>query len=241
MVYLSVVIPAFNEEARLAAALSSVIDYLCHQPYPAEAIVVDDGSSDKTSDIARALAAASPVPVTLIRNESNHGKGYSVRCGIEVARGAIILYTDADLSTPIAEAGKLIGALEAGYDIAFGSRRLPESLVRLPQGRWRRLAGRLFNLLARLLLGLNYRDTQCGFKAFRRAAAREIFSRQRVLGFSFDVELLYIARRLGFKAREVPVVWSDSSGSKVRPLRDGLTMLSELAAIKWRGLLGRYD
>lgn len=241
MVYLSVVIPAFNEETRLATALSSVTDYLRRQPYPCEVVVVDDGSRDKTSDIVRALAAVSPVPVTLIRNESNHGKGYSVRCGVEVARGAIILYTDADLSTPIAEARKLIGILEAGCDIAFGSRRLPESLVRSPQGHRRRLAGRLFNLLARFLLGLSYRDTQCGFKAFKRAAAREIFSRQKVIGFSFDVELLYIARRLSFKACEVPVVWNDSSGSKVRLLRDGFLMLLDLAAIKWRGLLGRYD
>lgn len=237
----SIVIPAYNEETRLPASLDAVTRYLRQgRRRFTEIVVVDDGSTDATAAVAERYAAAHP-EVRLLRNPGNRGKGFSVRHGVLEARGDWILFTDADLSAPIEEATKLFRAVEEhGAQIAFGSRGLDRSLIEIHQSWFRETAGRLFNLLVRILAGLPYADTQCGFKLFERRAAREIFRRQRLDRFGFDVEVLYLARRLGFRAVEVPVRWRHCEGTKVSMWRDSADMLVDLLRIRWNDLLGRY-
>lgn len=201
---------------------------------------MDDGSTDGTAPATERYAATHP-EVRLLRNPGNRGKGYSVRHGMLDARGDWILFTDADLSAPIEEAGKLFQAVrERQAQIAFGSRGLDRSLIEVHQSWFRETAGRLFNLFVRLLAGLPYADTQCGFKLFERQAAQEIFRRQRLDRFGFDVEVLYLAKRLGFRAVEVPVRWRHSEGTKVSMWRDSVSMFFDLLRIRWNDLLGRY-
>jgi glycosyltransferase involved in cell wall biosynthesis len=247
---LSIVIPAFNEEARLPSTLHKIADYLRSKEFSlAEVIVVDDGSRDGTAKLVEQWQREHP-EVRLLRNPGNRGKGYTVRHGVMESRGEWILSTDADLSAPIGELDKLIAAVErpdsSGPDpltmtakIAIGSRALDRSLVGVHQSPLREGAGRVFNLLMRLVTGLPFRDTQCGFKLFEAAAAREIFARQTLDGFSFDVEDLVIAQVLGHKAVEVPVVWNNVEGTKVSTLA-GLGSFVALAGIRWRALTGRY-
>lgn len=242
---LSIVIPAFNEEARLPASLQKVADYLGSKKFSfAEVIVVDDGSRDSTAKLVEEWQCKHP-EVRLLRNPGNRGKGFTVRHGVMESRGEWILSTDADLSAPIGELDKLIAAVErpdaSGQPakIAIGSRALDRSLVGVHQSPLREGAGRVFNLLMRLVTGLPFRDTQCGFKLFEAAAAREIFVRQTLDGFSFDVEDLVIAQVLGHKAVEVPVVWNNVEGTKVSTLA-GLGSFVALAGIRWRALTGRY-
>jgi len=242
--YLSVVVPAFDEAHRIERSLREIVRYLEQRPFPSEVIVVDDGSRDATAAIARAFADAwsgERVCVRVLRNERNMGKGYSVRRGFLDARGEIVLFTDADLSTPIAEADRLLQTIEAeGADIAFGSRGLDRRLILRPQSRARRWAGRVFNLLVRALMGLPFADTQCGFKAYRRAPLRPIFRSQRIRGFGFDVEILYLARKRGLRLREVPVLWAHAEGTKVRLGRDAWRMALDLLRIRANEWLGRY-
>jgi dolichyl-phosphate beta-glucosyltransferase len=240
VIELSVVIPAYNEEQRLGKTLQTVVAYLRQQPYPAEILVVDDGSQDGTAEAAQVFQGASP-PVRVLRNGRNRGKGFSVRHGFEQARGAYLLFTDADLSTPIDELDKLLAALREPADIAIGSRALPASRVEVHQPWYREAMGRLFNRLVRALAVPGIRDTQCGFKCFRREAALEICRRMTRERFGFDVEMLYLARRLGYRVREVPVIWRHSPQSRVRLLRDALSMLVDLGRIRWYALRGRYD
>lgn len=229
--YLSVVFPAYNAEKHIAASLDLAVAYLAGKPFAAEVIVVDDGSADRTAEVAR-MTLAGRVPSRVIRRDRNLGKGASVREGVLAASGEVILFSDDDLSTPIGEFDKLDAALQSGADVAIGSRALPGSDIRVRQRRPREMMGKFFNLLVRLFVLKGYLDTQCGFKAFRRAAALDLFSRLQTPGFGFDVEILALCRELGYRVAEVPVVWSDSRPSRVRLVRGSLSMLKELWRIR---------
>jgi len=237
---ISIVIPAYNEEKRLPSTLEAVLAYLGSKNFPfVEVIVVDDGSTDGTAALVETWQRSHPA-IRLLKNPGNRGKGYTVRQGILDARGEWILYTDADLSAPIGELDKLIAAVEGeGAQVAIGSRAIDRSLVGVHQSAFRELSGRAFNLFMRCVTGLPFRDTQCGFKLFHSAAAREIFRRQQLDGFSFDVEDLVIAKVLGIKAIEVPVVWNNVEGTKVSAL-SGAASFGALIGIRWRALMGRY-
>jgi len=236
----SIVIPAYNESARLGASLEKVLAFVHAQRWDAEVLVVNDGSRDNTANIVREFAAKDPV-VRLLDNPGNHGKGYSVRNGMLAAQGQVIVFSDADLSSPIEEALKLLNALDTGADVAIGSRWLRAETQTRRQPLHRQLFGRIFNLLLRITLGLHFADTQCGFKAFKRSAAQAIFPRQRIERWGFDPEILFLARKLGFKVKEVPVLWGHSGGARINPLIDGAKMFQEMLHIRWLSLSGEYD
>jgi dolichyl-phosphate beta-glucosyltransferase len=229
---LSIVIPAYNEELRLPQTLERILEWLGQGSFAfQELIVVDDGSRDATASVVEKFREAHAV-VRLLRNPGNRGKGYAIRHGMLESRGEWILYSDADLSTPIVEISKLYGAaVEQKADVAIGSRALNRALVEVHQPAFREYSGRLFNLVMRGMTGLPFRDTQCGFKLFRAEAARLIFSLQKQDGFSFDVEDLVIAKKLGLRAIEVPVRWANVEGTKVR-LSQGLKSFTDLVQIR---------
>jgi len=232
---ISIVIPAYNEESRLPATLAEALDRGF-----SEVLVVDDGSTDGTARVTKEFQREHP-QVRLLSNPGNRGKGYSVRHGMLEAKGGWILFSDADLSAPIEEVHKLIRAVEEqGASVAIGSRALDRSLIKVHQSHFRETAGRIFNLFVRVLTGLPFLDTQCGFKLFEAGAAHQIFRRQRLDRFGFDVEVLFIARRLGYRAVEVPVRWSHSEGTKVRMFRDSVNMFIDLVRIRWNALRGKY-
>ncbi len=235
---LSIIIPAYNEERRLPRTLGRIHEYLGAHRLDAEVIVVDDGSRDATAKIVAAWGAQLPC-LRLVSNPGNRGKGHSVRHGMLEARGRVVLVTDADLSTPLEEADKLLAAL-GSCDIAIGSRALDRSLIEVHQARWRELAGICFNLLMRLLTGLPFADTQCGFKAFLRERTQLVFEQQRVEGFGFDPEILFLAKRHGLRTAEIPVRWAHDPETKVHVFLDSLRMFRDLLAIRWNWLLGRY-
>jgi len=239
--FLSIVIPAYNEAARLPATLQTVLDYLDRAwTRQFEILVVDDGSYDGTAACVKEAARAR-AELRLLRNPGNRGKGYSVRHGMLKARGQWVLFTDADLSAPIEEIEKLWEAVQREEAaIAIGSRALDRSLIGVHQPWWREWAGRIFNLFMRVLVGLPFRDTQCGFKLFRRDAVKAIFPRQRIERFGFDVEVLYLARKLGFKTVEVPVRWNHAEGTRVSMLRDSLDMFLDLLRVRWNWYRGVY-
>lgn len=233
---LSIVIPALNEAARLPRTLQRIAEDLEASHESHEILVVDDGSTDGTADAAvRTLGAA----VTVLRNDRNRGKGYSVRRGMLAATGARRLMTDADLSTPIGERHGLGARLDAGDDIAIGSRALPGSRIEVHQPLLREGMGRVFNLFVRLLAVPGIRDSQCGFKLFTAVAAQAVFSRCRLDGFSFDVEALHVARRLGLRVAEVPVVWRNDAASRVTLVR-GAAAFADLLRIRLNASRGRY-
>ena len=241
---LSVIVPAYNEESRLPATLRRVVAYLQQTPeLSAEILVVDDGSADGTARVAQEQADAlgdDRLSMAVLSNPGNRGKGYSVRHGVEKARWDWILFTDADLSAPIEECGKLITAVSDGAcDVAFGSRALDRSLVGIHQSAFREAMGRMFNHVVRLVAGLPYKDTQCGFKLFSSKAARAIFERQRLDRFGFDVEILFLARKLGFQAVEVPVRWNHSEGTKVS-MFSGANAFVDIARVRWNDWTGKY-
>ena len=236
----SIIIPAYNEGQRLGATLDRVLAHAAASGWKAEILVVNDGSSDSTAELVQGYAAAHS-QVRLLENPGNRGKGYSVRNGMRQAAGELLLFTDSDLSAPIAEAGKLFARIAAGADVAIGSRWLDPALQTARQPFYRQLFGRIFNLLLRLILGLRFKDTQCGFKAFTRRAAQLIFARQRIERWGFDPELLFLAGKLGLKVEEVGVEWADDPRSKVRPLRDGLRIFTEMLRIRWYSLTRKYD
>jgi glycosyltransferase involved in cell wall biosynthesis len=233
------VIPAYNESARLGATLEKVLAYVHAQRWDAEVIVVNDGSRDNTADIVRTITATDPI-LRLVENPGNRGKGYSVRNGMLNSRGSIVLFSDADLSSPIEEAPKLLKALEEGADVAIGSRWLRAETQTQRQPLHRQLFGRIFNLLLRLTLGLKFKDTQCGFKAFKQPAVRGIFPLQRIERWGFDPEILFLARKLGYRVREVSVAWGHSGGTRINPLIDGSRMFTEMLRIRWYDLTGKY-
>jgi glycosyltransferase involved in cell wall biosynthesis len=200
---------------------------------------VNDGSSDNTAEVVRRFMSLYP-DLRLVENPGNRGKGYSVRNGMLNARGDVRLFTDADLSSPIYEAAKLFAALEQGADVAIGSRWLRAELQTERQPWHRQLFGRCFNLALRIVLGLNYSDTQCGFKAFTRGAAHTVFTRQRIERWGFDPELLFLANKFKLRTAEVPVEWAHDHRSKINPLRDGIKMGTEMLAVRWNDMNGRY-
>ncbi len=236
----SIVIPAYNESARIGATLERVFAYIRKQQWDAEVIVVNDGSRDNTVEVVRRFMSREPI-LRILDNPGNHGKGYSIRNGMLHAGGEICLFSDADMSSPIEEAAKLIDAISAGADVAIGSRWLQSELQTQRQSWRRQLLGRMFNLVPRMVLRLHYKDTQCGFKAFTRNAAAQIFSQQRIEGWGFDPELLFLARKLGLKIAEVPVSWAHSEGTRINPVRDGAKMVAEVFKIRWNALSGKYD
>jgi dolichyl-phosphate beta-glucosyltransferase len=233
---LSVVIPAYNEARRLPTSLRRVLDFLERGGQSFEIVVVDDGSDDDTSSCVRALGHPA---VTLVGNERNRGKGYSVRRGMLLARGERRLMTDADLSTPIEELPRLIAALVEGADVAVGSRAASGADIVVHQPWYREVVGRLFNLAVRSLTVRGIRDTQCGFKLFSGPAAREVFASLRLDGFSFDVEALFVAQKRGYRLVEIPVRWSNDAASRVT-VRKGALAFLDLLRIRCNQALGRY-
>lgn len=243
--FLSIVIPAYNEQRRIGRSLDNILTFLTSQSYRAEVIVVDDGSSDRTS-----ASVAERIPqfhsagheLRVLTNDPNRGKGYSVKRGLTEARGEIVLFTDADLSSPITEAPKLIDPISGDRtDVAFGSRALNRELIGVRQPIFRDFGGRVFNFFMKTITGLRYKDTQCGFKAFRREPALAVFKLQSIDRFGFDPEVLYIAKKRGLRLLEVPVVWNDSEGSTVNYASDSIKMFVDLLRIRLNDVAGRYD
>jgi len=231
--FLSVVIPSYNEEGRLPPTLARIGEYLAEQDYESEILVVDNASSDRTSEVARQAGAT-------VLAEPRRGKGAAVRTGMLAARGEYILFSDADLSTPIEEVEKLLAELRAGADVAIASRGLPESNLVKRQPWYRELVGRAGNVLVRMMAVRGIADTQCGFKLFPREIARRVFPAQRLTGAAFDVEVLFIVRHAGWKIAEVPVTWIDSPETRFSRVRDSLDALKDLVRIRWNWLRGRY-
>jgi dolichyl-phosphate beta-glucosyltransferase len=231
---LSIVVPAFNEAARLGGSLRTLLDYLGENAVGSELIVIDDGSTDDTAAVAEhSLADVPGISARLIRLEENRGKGYAVRKGLLAARSNIVLFSDADLSTPITETSKLVEPIEAGEcDLTFGSRALDRRLIGVHQPWRREQGGRVFNLIVRLATGLPFWDTQCGFKAFRMSVCRPLIEAARIDRFGFDVELIYLAHLARLRSREVPVRWDHNPGSKVEVLRDSFRMMDEVRRIR---------
>ena len=238
---ISIVIPAYNEEQRLPTTLEQVGQWIRDKQFEfCELLIVDDGSTDGTAALVEGYARTNAC-VRLVRNPGNRGKGYAVRNGMLAARGEWILYSDADLSTPIEELDRLYqSARKQNAAIAIGSRALDRSLVTVHQNAFREYSGRFFNLMMRMMTGLAFDDTQCGFKLYEGKAAQTVFSRQILNGFSFDVEDLYIAKVCGIRAVEVPVRWANVEGSKVR-LAQGLKSFTDLMTIRLNGMNGKYQ
>jgi dolichyl-phosphate beta-glucosyltransferase len=238
--HLTVVIPAFNEEPRLGASLGPIQDYLSRSGIDGEILVVDDGSTDQTARIASEFLRGRRGRV--LRNPENRGKGYSVRRGVLEAAGRFVLVSDADSSTPIEEHAKLAGAIrDFDLDVAIGSRALRESRIEVRQHPVRESMGRGFNRIIRAATGLAFHDTQCGFKLVDRERCRPIFERMVVDGFAFDVEFLFLCVRFGLRVREVPVIWRNAPGSKVRIVSDPFRMLADVLRVRWRFRRGLYN
>lgn len=239
----SVIVPAYNEETRLGATLQTILSYLKQADFTAELIVVDDGSSDKTAEVARKVCReAGEIETKVIRYEKNRGKGYAVKTGLLEAQGEIALFSDADLSTPIEELSKLVAAIETGdCDVAFGSRALDRSLIWKKQPWRREQSGKVFNLMVRLFTGLPFWDTQCGFKAFRMSKFRPLLDLMKIDRFAFDVEFLYVANYRGLRLKEIPVRWDHCDGSKISFFRDSRKMFGEIVRISRNAERGDYD
>ena len=239
---LSIIVPAYNEAARLVTTLPVIVDFLSTARPGSELIVVDDGSTDDTAEVAeRGFAEASGISARLIRGEQNRGKGHAVRTGLLHARSNIALFSDADLSTPITEAAKLIDPIEKGEcDLTFGSRALDRSLIGVHQPWRREQGGRVFNLIVRLATALPFWDTQCGFKAFRMNVCRPLIEAAKIDRFGFDVELIYLAHLAQVRLREIPVRWDHNPGSKVAVLRDSFRMADEVRRIRREVDRGAY-
>ncbi len=235
---LSIVIPAYNEELRLPASLQKIAAYVRERRPDTEVLVVDDGSVDRTAVVAESWRDRLP-RLRVLSNGTNRGKGFSVRHGSLEAQGRIVLFSDADLSSPIEEAEKLFAALQT-YDVAIGSRAMDRSLIEVRESPFREVAGIIFNKIVRFTLRLPFVDTQCGFKAFRRERCRIIFEQQTIERFGFDPELLYLARHHGLSIKEVPVRWAHSPATKVNMLRDSVLMFLDIFVIRWNGIRGRY-
>jgi dolichyl-phosphate beta-glucosyltransferase len=230
---ISVVIPAYNEERRILPTLEKAYGYFRTEIPDFEIIVVDDGSKDKTAGIAEKFSGRYP-RVKLLRHEKNRGKGAAVRTGVMASKGKLVLFSDADLSTPVDETEKMKKAIDEGCDVVIASRALEGSDIVIPQPLYRRFIGRIFPCFVRLVVMRNFRDTQCGFKLFKGEAAKTLFADLETEGFAFDVEILYRAVRRGMKVKEVPVSWENSDISRVNLLRDPFRMLTSLFLIKRR-------
>lgn len=236
----SIVVPAYNERARIGGTLEQMLEHVRAQRWNAEIVVVNDGSRDDTAGFVGQFAAVHP-EVRLIENPGNQGKGYSVRNGVLNARGEVILFTDADMSSPITEAAKLIAALEQGADVAIGSRWLDSTLQFQRQSIKRQIMSRAFNIYTRAILTFPYHDTQCGFKAFTRRAAQMIFPLQRINRWGFDAEIIYLAHHMKLRVAEVGVKWGHDEDSKLHPWRDGFYMGLDTLRIRWLSWTGGYS
>ncbi len=229
--YLSIVLPAYNEENRLPPSLETIVAFMQTKNYSWEIVVVDDGSRDRTSQVAEQVLAGTPH--TVLRNDPNRGKALSVRRGLTESRGQVALFSDADLSTPIEEADPLLAAIEQGADLAIASRQMKGSVIELRQPWYRQFGGLAFSVINRVVLLPGIPDSQCGFKAFRREAIERIFPHQQLTGWAFDAELLFIARRLGLTIAQIPVRWINSPDTRVNMLVDGPRMVRDLFRIRW--------
>jgi len=237
---ITILIPAYNEAARIPDTLSAIQVFLKSRPEPCEVILITDGSTDETATIAEESARKGALPIRVLANPINHGKGFCVAQGVQLARGAHILMTDADLSTPLEELDRLTPWLDRGYAVAIGSRLLREEGTRVERSLRRAMVGRVFGLLTSRLVLSGFRDTQCGFKLFEAEAARAIFRRLTIHRFAFDVEVLVIAEALGFRIAEVPISWREDPRSKVRLFRDAFCMVRDLIRIRRKLKNGIY-
>lgn len=240
---ISIIVPAYEEQARLGDSVEKILAYVGREKLAAELIVVDDGSQDKTSEIAENAARAFPdSPTKVIRYEANRGKGYAVKIGLLAAKADIAVFSDADLSTPIEELPKLVAPIQNGeYDVTFGSRALDRSLIGTHQPWRREQGGKVMNLVIRTMSGLPFADTQCGFKAFEMTKFRPLLDVMRIDRFGFDVEFLFVAAYHKLRLKEIPVRWNNVEGSKVSVVRDTRRMISELSQIRRNAKRGVYD
>ncbi len=236
--YLSIIMPCYNEEKLIGDTLEKVTSYLSGR-YSYEAIVVDDGSSDGTVEIATAFSKKIP-EVRVVENGRNRGKGFTVKNGFLNARGDVAIFTDADLSTPIEEIEKVIAGISEGYDVVIGSRTHGSSDIAVHQPWWREIMGKTFNLMVQTLTIKGIKDTQCGFKGFTKKAYPEVFERQTIEGFGFDVEILFIASKFDFKIKEVGVTWINRIESRVNPFIHPILMMIDLFKIRLGSMAGRY-
>jgi len=234
---ISVIIPAYNEEKRIGKTLEALLKYLDKQKYSYEIIVVNDGSTDKTKEVVQQFKQRK---IKIIDNHQNKGKGYSIQHGFCAAQKKWILFTDADLSTPIEELETCF-RYASGADVIIGSRNLPMSQIVVKQPFFRSMLGRIFPFFVRLLLLPEIKDSQCGFKLFRKEVAQKVAQKQRIAGFCFDVELLFLTKKLGYKIQEIPVTWSNDERSKIKIISDSFCMFVDLLKIRWDDLLGRYS
>lgn len=230
-IFISLVIPAYNESKVISDTINKTSAYFAKKNYDFEIIVVNDDSIDNTRELVSALTKNASF-IKLINNKHNMGKGFSVKCGVLASRGDYILFSDADLSTPIEDLDKLMPYFAQGYDVVIGSRALKDSKILLKQPGLRQSMGKIFNLIVRLLGLATISDTQCGFKCFTRDAARKIFELQRYKGFCFDVEILYLAKFLGYRIKDIPVTWTNRIDSRVGIIKDSLKMFFDLFKIK---------
>lgn len=239
---ISIVVPAFEEEARVGDSTKRIISYIRDSSIDAEVIVVDDGSKDRTADVAnRAFEDAGKIPARVIRYEQNRGKGFAVKTGLLAASGKIAIFSDADLSTPIEELPKLVDPIRNGeYDVTFGSRALDRSLIGTHQPWRREQGGKVFNLVVRTLTGMPFWDTQCGFKAFNMIKFSPLLDLMRIDRFGFDVEFLYVAQLHGLRLKEIPVRWNNDERSKVSVVRDSVRMFKEVTDIRRNAKRGLY-
>ena len=240
VMYISIIIPAYNEEKRIENTLKEIDKYLSRQNFDYEILVVNDGSKDKTTEVVRDL-----VPwikhLRLINNKENHGKGYVVRQGMLAAKGEYRIFTDADNSTSINQIEKMMPEFKNGYEVVIGSRDIKGAVIAVPQPWWRIMLGNIFNLIVQVVSGLwGIWDTQCGFKGFTAQAAEDIFSKCKINRFAFDVEVLVLAKKMGYKIKEIPVTWINSPESKVR-FKSMIKMLLEVFQIRWNIIRRRYD
>lgn len=234
---LSVVIPAFNEEKRLEPSLQKIIEFLEKNIENYEIIVVNDGSKDNTENIIQKFKDKK---VRMIQNTKNMGKGFSVKLGMINAKYDPILFTDSDLATPIEETTKFMQAIEEGYDVVIASRNAQGAKITVEQPKYRQVLGKAFPMIVKKIILEEFKDTQCGFKMFKKAAARKVFPRQTLQRFAFDVEILYIAKQLNMKIKELPVTWVDKEGSTVSPIKESVRMLNEVLKIKYNDWKGEY-
>jgi dolichyl-phosphate beta-glucosyltransferase len=236
----SIIIPAYNESARIPATLESVVACIREKGWPVEVVVVNDGSTDSTARLVKDFALHAP-EVRLLENPGNRGKGFSVRAGILQAQGEVVMFTDSDLSAPIEEAELLFAAIANGADIAIGSRWLESGRQTHRQPLYRQFFGRCFNMVCRMVMNLPFADTQCGFKAFTRNAAQTVFQLQTIERWGFDPEILFIGLKRGYRIVEVPVSWAHDERSRMSYLKDGMQMLKELAIVRWNAMTRRYS